>query len=264
MDTKIQNIIDALTNPVGTLEQTVDKLEYGNSNTTVTGVAVTFLATQEIIEKAEHLGANLLITHEGIFFSHWDKREMLKEDPVYEKKHEVIQKSEMAIFRFHDYIHKYKPDGITNGLIKALGWQDYEVVTQPAASVLEIPEMTIHEAIEHVKRCLGIEYIRYVGNLDMSCKRIGVLVGYRGSGEQVIPLFEKENLDLVIYGEGMEWEAPEYVRDAAYQGRQKSLIVLGHAESEAIAMKYFADWLQEKFPSVPVHFVPSKPVFQVL
>jgi putative NIF3 family GTP cyclohydrolase 1 type 2 len=264
MNVKIQDILDALTNPVEKLEQTVDKLEYGNSDSTVTGVAVTFLATQEIIETAKGLGANLIISHEGIFFSHWDKREMLKEDPVYKKKLQTIEESSMAIFRFHDYIHKYRPDGITRGLIEALQWKDYEAVNEPAFSVLEIPEMPLSQVIAHAKECLGAKYVRFVGNLNMPCKRIGILVGYRGSGDHVIPLFEKEKLDLVIYGEGPEWEAPEYVRDALQQGRQKSLLVLGHAESEAVAMKYLAQWLQEKFPSVDFHYIPSKPIFQVL
>jgi hypothetical protein len=98
----------------------------------------------------------------------------------------------------------------------------------------------------------------------MSCKRVGVLVGYRGGGESVLPLFEKENLDLVIYGEGPEWETPEYVRDAVRQGRKKALIVLGHAESEMPGMEYFARELQEKFPSIPVHFLPEKSVFRIL
>lgn len=264
MNISIQDVLDALTNPVPKLEQTVDKLEYGNSNSTVKGVAVTFLATQEIIEAARDLGANLIISHEGIFFSHWDKREMLKEDPVYKNKLQTIEESGMAVFRFHDYIHKYRPDGITAGLIQALCWQDNEVVNQPAYSVLEVPEMTVREAIEHVKKRLGIQYVRFIGNLDMSCKRIGILVGYRGGSELTIPLFEKEQLDLVICGEGPEWETPEYVRDAVYQGRHKALVVLGHAESEAVAMKYLADCLQGKFPSIPVHFIPSKPVFHVL
>lgn len=46
-----------------------------------------------------------------------------------------------------------------------------------------------------------------MGDLSMECRRVGILVGYRGTGEMIIPLFHKESLDLVIYGEGPEWEA---------------------------------------------------------
>lgn len=57
----------------------------------------------------------------------------------------------------------------------------------------------------------------------MECQRIGLLAGYRGGGEVVIPLFQNQNLDLIIAGEGPEWESPEYVRDALQQGKKKHL-----------------------------------------
>ena len=116
MYTSIQNILDTLITPAITLENTVDKLEFGNTDSTVRGIATTFLATQDVIEKAQNLGVNLIISHEGIFYSHRDKQEMLQSDPVYQKKRQTIKESGMAIFRYHDYIHKYMPDGIMAGL----------------------------------------------------------------------------------------------------------------------------------------------------
>ncbi|HBF35763.1 MAG TPA: transcriptional regulator [Firmicutes bacterium] len=263
MNLCIRDILDYLADPGMPIESTVDKLEYGNPDSTVKGVAVTFLATQEIVDQAKNLGVNLIISHEGIFYSHWDKRESLKSDPVYRQKCRTIEESEIAIYRFHDHIHQYRPDGITKGLLCALGWQDYEVKNFPAASILAIPETPLKEVILYGKKQLGLEFVRYCGDPLMSCKRVGVLVGYRGGGESVIPFFEQENLDLVIYGEGPEWETPEYVRDAVRQERKKALIVLGHAESEMPGMEYFSWELQEKFPSIPVHFLPEKPVFQI-
>lgn len=97
----------------------------------------------------------------------------------------------------------------------------------------------------------------------MKCRRIGILVGYRGTGEMTIPLFHQENLDLMVYGEGPEWETPEYVRDTIQQGRQKSLLVLGHAESEIPGMEYVASILREKFPDIPIHHISQSPLFLV-
>lgn len=264
MDTHIQNIIDALTTPRITIENTVDVLEFGNPASIVTGVVTTFLATQEVIEKAKDLGANLIISHEGIFYSHRGNQGMSHSDSIYQKKYQTIEESEIAIFRYHDYIHRYIPDGITSGLLSALKWENYEVKNQQVASILEIPSMTLQDIVTHVKKSLDIQYVRYAGDLSSLCRRIGILVGYRGGGELTIPLFEKENLDMVIYGEGPEWETPEYVSDAIQQGKQKGLIVLGHAESEAPGMEYLAQWLQKRFPGVPVHFIPHSPVFQIL
>lgn len=260
----IQDILNKLMEPVDRLESTVDTLKSGNPLEEVKGIATTFMATQHVIKQTIARGANLLITHEGTFFSHLDSTEMLGNDSVYREKQRLIEESGIAIYRFHDYWHRYKPDGIMAGLIQALGWQSYITENQPAAAILTVPTMTVKEIAAYAKSKLGISFVRVVGDLSMSCKRVGLLAGYRGGGAMSIPLFENENLDLIISGEGPEWETPEYVRDAVYQGRKKALIVLGHAESEEPGMKYLAEWMGTMFPNIPVQFIPDKQVFQLV
>ncbi len=263
MSVTIQDILKAMSNTEGLPDNTVDRLEFGDPDLVAEGVATMFIASQEAIEQAIGMGINFIISHEGIFFSHWDKLQMLQEDQVYLEKCRLIRENNIAIYRYHDGIHKDIPDGITTGLLQSLKWQKYEVKSSPTASILEIPELELQDVIAHIKRELGIGYVRAIGNLSMKCRRIGVMVGYRGSMESVIPIFEKDHPDLVIYGEGPEWEAPEYVRDAVQQDRQKALIVLGHSESEMPGMEYLARQLQVRFPELPVHFIPQKPIFQV-
>jgi putative NIF3 family GTP cyclohydrolase 1 type 2 len=263
MSITIRNVIDTLKTPAISREQTVDQLLYGNPDTVVKRIAVTFLATTKVIEEAKRLGVNLIITHEGIFYSHFDKREMLKSDPVYIAKNKLIEESGIAIFRNHDHVHLQGVDGITKALVAALNWQDCEIESSLTSSILMLNEMTLKNIISHVKKQLGISRVRYIGNLDMSCRKIGVLVGYRGGGESVIPLVGTKDLDLIIYGEGPEWETPEYFRDVIEQGKNKALIVLGHAESEVPGMKYMADRLQEEYPDIPVHFIKEETIFSI-
>lgn len=264
MTIKVKDVLDVLTDGGVPRERTVDKLEFGDVNMVVKGIAVTFLATQNVIETAKKLGANLIITHEGIFYSHWDKRKMLNSDPVYIKKCRTIEESGIAIFRYHDFIHDHMPDGIMEGLLEILKWKEFEIKSEPVASVIEIPVMPLEKVIAYLKKSLDIQYVRYIGDLSMPCRRIGVLVGYRGSGDLVINFIQQEDPDLVIYGEGPEWETPEYIRDSIQQGKRLSLIVLGHAESEKAGMKYLADRLQDKFSDIPVYFIEDKPVFNIL
>ncbi|MBA4493477.1 Nif3-like dinuclear metal center hexameric protein [Paenactinomyces guangxiensis] len=260
----VQNILDKLMEPVGKIPNTVDTLKSGDPNMEVKGITTSFMPTHYVIHQSIKMGANLLITHEGLFYSHMDNTETLKSDPVYNEKRRLIDESGIAIYRFHDYWHRYQPDGIMVGLIQALGWQPYVDENQPAATILTVPVMTVREIAEYVKNRLGIKFVRVTGDLSTPCTRIGLLAGYRGGGDLSIPLFEKENLDLIISGEGPEWETPEYVRDAVYQGKQKAFIVLGHAESEEPGMKYLSEWMKTIFPSIPIHFVPEKQTFQVI
>lgn len=265
MNTKIQDIMHALIKPVGTLEQTVDTLKAGDPNTEVTGIVMTFMPTMRVLEEARSLGANLVIAHEGLYYSHHDSFEAsMLEDPIYQAKKAFIRDSGLAVFRFHDYCHRYEPDSITEGLVRELGWDSYVLKCESAYSVIEVPPQSLAELAEYVKGRLGAAYVRTAGNPDTICRRVGVLVGYRGGGPLAIPFFEKHQLDLIVYGEGPEWESPEYVRDAIHIGQAKSLISLGHAESEQAGMKLLAERLQQQFPHIPVHFVPNEPLFRVV
>ena len=260
----VKEIMDRLKEPIGVLSNTVDSLKSGDPDMEVKGIATSFMPTQYVIRESVKIGANLLITHEGLFYRHLYQTELDERNSVGYEKSRLIDKSGIAIFRFHDYWHRYQPDGIMAGLISCLGWESFVKENRPAATIVTIPAMSLAKVAEHLKKQLGIEYVRVSGNEKTMCSKIGLLAGYRGSGELTIPLFEKDNLDLLIYGEGPEWETPEYVRDAIYQGKNKSLIVLGHAESETSGMKYLAQYIQKIYPQIPVHFIPENPIFRVL
>lgn len=60
-------IIDKLTAGIARPDGTVDKLEPGCLETKVQGIVTAFSASQYVIEQAIALGANLIITHEGVF-----------------------------------------------------------------------------------------------------------------------------------------------------------------------------------------------------
>ncbi|MBW5445341.1 transcriptional regulator [Cohnella sp. CFH 77786] len=260
----VQSVIDALIEPAGGLERTVDALLFGKPQTEVTGIAVSFMPTQRVLEQTIERGANLLITHEGPFFSHQDGTGLRMADSVFKAKKRFIEESGLAIFRFHDYWHRYRPDGIMEGLIHALGWEPYVLEHREAAAIVRIPAASVREVAEYAKRRLGIPYVRAIGDLDMKCKKLGLLAGYRGGGDLSIPLLGQEDVDLILCGEGPEWETPEYVRDSNRLGNRKALIVLGHAESEEPGMKLLADRLQTKYPGIPVHFLKEEPVFRVI
>ncbi|UJF33874.1 Nif3-like dinuclear metal center hexameric protein [Paenibacillus hexagrammi] len=261
----IQDVVDHLIKPVGQLEQTVDRLLVGDPDAKVTGIAVAFMPTQRVIEQMIEIGANLLISHEGLAYSHHFQPEILEQDPVFQTKRSLLEEAGIAVFRFHDYIHRYQPDAITAELVRTLEWQPYVLEHQQAASIVKLPApSSLGDLAAHVKKKLGIPYMRAVGDLEMPCERIGILVGYRGGGSVAIPLYEREELDVIIAGEGPEWETPEYVRDAVHQGKRKALLVIGHAESEEPGMAACAEQLKTVYPSVPVRFLRDEPIFQVL
>ncbi|KRE48894.1 Nif3-like dinuclear metal center hexameric protein [Paenibacillus sp. Soil724D2] len=264
MTITIGQVIDRLLEQAPVNEPTVDSLRVGSAQTEVTGIVVVFLATQAVIEQAAALGVNLIISHEGTFYRHQEDMEVLQDDPVINEKRELLDRTGIAIYRYHDHIHRYKTDGIMMGLINALGWAPYVEEHLPAATVVQIPCMTLERTAQYLKEKLQIPFVRVVGEIEMSCTRIGLLAGYRGGAALALPLLNDYNLDLVIAGEGPEWETPEYIRDAVHQGKNKAYIALGHAESEEPGMKELAERLQEQFPGLTVHFIREKPLYHIL
>ena len=264
MRTTIRDVIAALTGPARPIEHTVDGLLFGDPDDEVKGIVTAFMASQRVLEEARAAGANLVITHEGPFFSHHPSfAETIADDPVFQAKRNFILEAGLAVYRLHDHIHRYRPDGIEEGLIGELDWKRFRVRHLPEkfAAVIEREETTVREVAEELKLGLGLPFVRVAGDPDARCRRIGLLVGYRGGGANAIPLFGREGVDLVICGEGPEWETPEYARDAVRQGRTKAFIAIGHAESERPGMRLLARRLASAFPHIPVRSADEEPVF---
>ncbi|TCM91082.1 putative NIF3 family GTP cyclohydrolase 1 type 2 [Paenibacillus sp. BK033] len=264
MSTTVQTIMDALRSSVPPIPDTVDVLMAGQPDTEVTGIAVSFMPTQEVIEKAVAAGANLLIAHEPLSYTHRHDEKLTGNDPVFAQKLKLIEDSGIAIFRYHDYCHKKQPDIIMTGLLSALEWESSLAEMLPIAAILELPSMTVTEVAAHVKQKLGMPFLRITGDSSALVSRAGILVGYRGGASTAIPFMREHNLDLLIVGEGPEWETPEYIRDAAHQGRAKALLTLGHAESEEPGMRALSEELKLRYPEIRVEFLPIKPIFRIV
>jgi putative NIF3 family GTP cyclohydrolase 1 type 2 len=257
----IQQVIDLIIGKCvdKPLQQTVDTVKTGDPSQSVRGIVTTFLATCEVIEKTAKLGANLIITHEPTFYSHLDETDWLKSDPVYISKRRLIDENKIVIWRFHDYWHMHKPDGIMTGVLKELGWESY---ADPGRNNLcTIPAMPLRSLAALLKEKLGVKSLQVVGNGEMTCRRVSFLVGAAGGRMQMLSLASPD-VDVVVVGEIDEWETSEYTRDAAWQKKNKALIIVGHANSEEPGMKYLAEWLRPLLPGIKITFVPAGGPFQ--
>jgi len=54
------------------MTETVDTFKAGNPDTEVKGIAVTMMATLDVLQRAAAAGQNLIITHEPTFYNHED------------------------------------------------------------------------------------------------------------------------------------------------------------------------------------------------
>ena len=263
MTITIQDAIDTIIAavPGSPFPKTVDTVTIGDTSQEVTGIITTFLATQEVIEKTARCNANLIISHETIFYNHLDETDWLREKAVYQAKRRLIDENNLVVWRFHDYLHAMQPDITVVGLAKDLGWECYSLPEKPF--YCHIPQMTLQQLVTHVKAKLSLEHVRVIGDLESACQGVGLLPGFMGRERQIEVLSQQE-VDVLVCGETHEWETGEYVRDAVYLDHRKALIVIGHAASEEPGMKWIIPWLQTHVPGIPIEFVPTGNLFHWL
>ncbi len=256
-----RNLVAEIQKQVGVEWQkdTVDTFKAGNPDTPVTGVAVTMMATMDVLQRASAKGLNFIITHEPTFYAHLDTPEGIPvSDPVWAEKRAFIEKHGLVVWRFHDHWHLRSPDGIEAGMVEALGWKKFQNPDNQYRFVL--PETTLAELARQVAKNLDSSVVRVVGDRDMKVSKVGFSPGAAGSKAEINAL-EKDDVQVLLVGETREWETVEYAADAVSEGRKKALIVIGHIPSEQPGMEECTRWLKEFVKNVPVEFVPAKQPF---
>lgn len=239
-------------------QETVDTFKSGNPDDVVTGIATCMFANMEVLQKAVADGCNLIICHEPTFYSHLDQTTALEKDPVFQKKMEYIQKHHLIIFRFHDHWHMTKPDGIYVGMVNKLGWKANLV--DSTMEYFRFDEQTVGDFAQKLQQTLKGSQLRIVGDPSMHFTHVALSVGAPGSASH-IQMLNSHNTELLVAGEGQEWETYQYVLDASMMGMKKAAIFTGHIPSEEAGMDYCAHWLKTFIKSTQVVFIENSAAY---
>jgi putative NIF3 family GTP cyclohydrolase 1 type 2 len=215
-------------------------------------------ATVDVLKQAVDKNCNLIIAHEPLYYNHLDETKMFQNDSVFLEKKRFIIDHKLVVWRFHDYIHSMKPDGIETGMVTKLGWKGY--IVQGTTNRFVLPETTLKDVLKNLKQIFPKNSFYVVGNPEMKISNVRLAAGAPGSATH-IKLLEDKNVDLVIAGEAQQWETYEYMRDAVAQGRNKAIIFLGHIASEESGMDYCAVWLKSFIKDIPVYFIECNPSY---
>jgi putative NIF3 family GTP cyclohydrolase 1 type 2 len=256
----VQEVIDIIFKaiPGAPFGKTVDTLKSASGSIMVTGVVTTMFATVEVIRKTIDAKANFIIAHEPTFYNHLDETEWLESSDVFKFKKELLEKSKIAVWRFHDHWHTQNLDGIRQGVLQTLGWENF--LDTANNRIVNLQGETLSSIISNAKSKLAIKELRYIGDAEQVCKKVLLIPGAAGGRTQISEII-KSQPDLLICGEVAEWETAEYVRDSRSIGKNISLIVLGHSQSEEPGMNYLVNWLKPKIAPLAVTHIPSNNPF---
>jgi len=236
-------------------QQTVDTFKAGNPDAPVTGIAVTFMATYDVLGRAVQQGCNFIITHEPTFYEHQEDTSQLDPDPVIEAKRKFIKDNNLTVWRFHDHIHMTEPDGIVAGMIELFGWEKFQKHNESLKFEMPKP-MSLQQFVNGLKDKFSHSIFRIIGDPSMQFTKFGFAPGASGSVMQM-KMLQGDDVEVLIVGETREWETVEYVRDAKDMSMKKALIILGHCDSEEAGMKYCCEWLKSFIEGVPIKFIQA-------
>jgi putative NIF3 family GTP cyclohydrolase 1 type 2 len=255
-------VIDRIKAKVGVpwMAETVDTFKAGDPATPITGIAVTMMATFDVLQRAAAAKRNLIITHEPTFYGHQDQTTDLEneKDPTFKAKQAFIAEHHLVVWRFHDHWHRRSPDGILAGMVQALGWESNQRPDNP--SVFTMPETTLQALAADIRTKLDARTLRVVGDPKLKVTTVALSPGFAGYPNNR-RLLQMPDVQVVIVGEAHEWEAIEHAADASSARLPKGLIAIGHIPSEQAGMEECARWLRTFVTEVPVDFVAAKDPF---
>lgn len=255
--------IDAFTGKPIEEETTRDKVLYGDADQVCTGIVTCIWPTVDVIRRAQELGANLIISHEAIFWNHGDHQEPVASNRAFIAKRDLLDQWGGAVWRCHDWIHSGVPlekdgslaDGIFYGLAWKLGWLDHRVGYRSKCMDFQVPKTSARDLARLMVERLGLEGTQIVGDPDAAVSRIHIPMHVMGgpADTELANTTDAEDIDALICMEFIDFTTCEYVRDAAQLGQNKCAILIGHFNLEEPGMEYMAAWLPRALGASATH-----------
>lgn len=233
-------------------DSTRDRILYGNPEVECTGIVTTIYASVDVIRKAHELGANLIICHEALFWNHGDKTDWLENNKAFQMKKQLLDEYGIVVWRDHDYIHSGVNvdgkwvDGIFYGLMQVLDWQKYLIADAASPLLFKIDETSVEDLAQYLMEKMNLNGIRIMGNTEKPVSKVMIAFHIMGEADNSITkTVDEQDIDALITLEVTDYTTSEYIRDAAQLGLGKTILAIGHFNTEEPGMQWFAQYLPE-------------------
>lgn len=240
------------------------ELIQGDADAQVEAVVVAWSANMDVLREAgERFGACLVLTRTDPTYappvgfdpaivpdrSDWQK--VVGDDPVVQTKNAYAEEHRIALAAAPWLWDLPTPQTRSLALAERIGLGE---PSEANPLVVRLGEtMTTAELARTAARAVGTSHSLVVGDPSTTVRRVAVVAGMCEPFD-IAGIVNDPQVDAVIAGEAVEWEAVPFVQDINQTGRRLCLVALGNAVSENPATVTLAVQLSGDDP--PVQVVP--------
>ena len=252
-----------------------DGILFGSPDAAVTGIVTTYTPSMHVLRRAVTSGKNTIICREAPFYSRGERaplfwrngpappKELIESDAVCPTKRDFISQNNLVMIRFFDNWDARPTDGQLRGLVRALGWEQFHTGAKngtaeynPRDVYFQLPWVSLASLAHNLKERLRIQAVRVIGDPEASVSKVALTHGLLlvADAERIL---SEPDVDVVVAGDAVEWEAGPYFQDLVTAKRAKGLILLGDEASEEPGSGEVATWLKGFVNEVPIEWIPS-------
>lgn len=256
-------------------ETAKDKVLYGDIHQECTGIVTSTWASVDVIKEAAEKGANLIISHEALFWNRGDHTDWLTKNhnKTYLDKKKLLDDKGIVVWRDHDYVHSGIPqvdgtfvDGIFYGMFQELGWSEFSFDTDPMFAVIEIPETSVSDLTQEIIKKGNLNGARIYGKKDTCVRRIAIPYHILGAAQDEINYIDEHDIDMILAMEMVDFTLSEYIRDSNMLKKDKCMLSIGHFNLEEFGMKYMVRYIPEALGTdqIPCSFIQSGDMYEYI
>ncbi|MBQ4559895.1 MAG: Nif3-like dinuclear metal center hexameric protein [Tyzzerella sp.] len=253
----IMKVIEATYPKHAALEWDNVGLLVGRMDKDVKTIYVALDATNEVIDEAIALSADMLITHHPLLFS--PLKQITDECFIGGRVVKLLQ-HDISYYAMHT---NYDVLGMAALSGDILGLSDMDVLEVTDSEQMEgigrvgmlAKELSLRECCELIKEKFELDGVKAFGDLDKKVKRVAISPG---SGKHMTEFAMAKGADVFVTAEIDHHEGI----DAVAQGM--AIIDAGHYGLEHIFIKDVSEYLREKIQGVDIVTAPKKHPFQLV
>lgn len=251
--------------------ESCDGYKYGDADQTCTGIVTTCVPTVEVIRQTAAIGSNFIYCHEPLFWDHMDDPNRLTGNEVLAEKKRLLDEHHITVFRDHDRMHAEngKTDWIVAGWEDLFGWSSGRLETPEGCigQVYQVEPTTLEELARRIKSALSLNGVRILGKRNQPIQKVWMCVHILPNpifdNDGIISAMMREDIDVLIPLDTVDWTTLSFVRDATMLGYHKAAIMPGHFNVEEAGMQYLAHYLAKELniEGMPVTHIPSRAMY---